>query len=253
MEQGSLSFIDHKVKCIYIAKANLPCPVSPELVLAQALNQLLGGCFTDCAPLVCLVSAKADQVEEVLNSLRICHDVAGAGEHRRGVPGEILLEVDMALVQFRPLHPFMVGEIIAWQQQSEEAQDMKQGQHGQQAVLRYGRVLEVEQNELDSLRRLRILLNPSTQQWQWLLTSDVYSFRPCGATKTATKSAASDEYDDLSAHFTPSRNSAHQAEQEQREKPQQQKPLQAVASGAARLPVDKEQLLDAVHDILAKV
>jgi hypothetical protein len=34
---------------------------------------------------------------------------------------------------------------------------------------------------------------------------------------------------------------------------QQQQSFRAVASGAAGLPVDKQQLLDAVHDILAKV
>lgn len=103
------------------------------------------------------------------------------------------------------------------------------------------------------------MLNPITEQWQWLLTSDVYSFRSCGnstAQPTPPPGGAGPGKVGEAPSLSPQKKvaedtSTDQARQRERQRERQQ--LQAVASSAAGLPVGKEQLLDAVHDILAKV
>ena len=106
-----------------------------------------------------------------------------------------------------------------------------------------------------------MLLNPATQQSQWLLTSDVFSFRSCGHGTVPANPEADSMPDDTptdtnSSAFVKAVEGAETAQPVRTEggrQQQQQQPFRAVASGAAGLPVDKQQLLDAVHDILAKV
>lgn len=174
--EGSMFFVDAKNKIIYLAPAN---GMRSEQLLALAVNQILGNELRDLMPLEALLACTPGNMSQTLGFFSIRS--VGEETKRRGVPGEILVDTDMALVELRPLRTFLKGEIVAYERQG---------------VLRYAVVLGEDQEESKSNRQIikQVRLQTSPTQVDVLLSTQIYTFR-------ATRSVNIDSIQGISLFF----------------------------------------------------
>jgi hypothetical protein len=125
-------------------------------------------------------------VPAVLALLRVCEDREEAAELLRGAPGQPLTAGDRVRVQFRPQRAFFPGETVAWQPPDTVAAGnvgVARGALSAAAAaasagpLLYGTVVEVEDNSLTLVRRLRVRISSSGDETHFL-TSDIFCFDP---------------------------------------------------------------------------
>ncbi len=270
--EGSMFHVDAQARAILLAVTILPPSVTPTYVLAMAVAQVFalgaaGGGEWVVAPMSALLATHPpSSVRQVMALLRLdARDEARAQHLRRGMPGQLLQEVDKARVEFRPLRVHMQGEIVAWQERPE-------------APLRYGTVVSSSRggggggSEDDGeakaavasaggvVRRLLVRVGPG--KVQKMLSTQVYSFTTTRATDGGSRRGPAMPSSLPSpvalrspvlqpraeaASAAALRKSAATGEEES------EGAAAAVAAAAALAPVGPAQLLSAVDDILSRV
>jgi hypothetical protein len=132
--------------------------------------------------------ATGDLMSGLLSLLHIGCDDTTVQERLRGVPGERLLECDVAKVELVPNAMFRAGDIVAFSAGPEatavaaEKEDSSEAAHGAgfAATLRYGKVVSASAPEaVLQMSRIQVKTSnaPSDSSHRWLLSTEVYSFK----------------------------------------------------------------------------
>ncbi|DBA01824.1 TPA: LOW QUALITY PROTEIN: hypothetical protein N0F65_002940 [Lagenidium giganteum] len=230
----SVSFIDRTNQTIYIAQTTLESHPGLRMtqVLSSCINQLLGSILTDCSSLESILQCDVVEIISLLRFMNVCEDPALIEEKLRGVPGEGLSTLDEKCAEISPVRSFSVGEIVAVEQQGE---------------LIYAKVLQVDTTgtgvstlEL-KLARDMIKSVPSTQVYAFRSSRDLTGRAPTSARADLAmvlSNAASDS--SAAATLPPSVARA---------------PLAPtfLHQGESLRPVDPENVVSAVNDILGRV
>ena len=156
----ALYYIDRQKTRVLVAEP--PSYISVLDVIAIVLSDILGS--PNPLPLGSLILCPEGSESAVIDMLKICSDSKGSETTRNCTDsiGKDLLAQDASRVQFHPLRPFYMGEIVAWR--SENAEKLK-----------YGRVPEdVRPSAGQALYRFSVETAPGVTET--LLSSQVFSF-----------------------------------------------------------------------------
>lgn len=157
----TLFFINQSKTCILVAEP--PAFLSVLDVIAIVISQVLG--FPIPLPIGSLLFCPGGSETAVVDVLKLCSDKKemDASVRKNSLIGNEILPQDALQVQFHPLRPFYLGEIVAWRSQNGEK-------------LKYGRVPEdVRPSAGQALYRLKVETSPGMMQP--ILSSHVLSFR----------------------------------------------------------------------------
>lgn len=156
----ALYYIERRKTQFLIAEP--PSYISVLDVMAIVLSDILGS--PNPLPLGSLFLCPEGSESAVIDILKICSESKGSETTRNGsdLIGKDILAQDASRVQFHPLRPFYMGEIVAWRSQNGEK-------------LKYGRVPEdVRPSAGQALYRFGVETAPGVTET--LLSSQVFSF-----------------------------------------------------------------------------
>lgn len=269
--EGSMFYVDNANRTVLLAVTLLPPSVTPAYVLALAVVQIfaLGGREGEwlVAPMSALLATHPPaNIKQVMHLLRLnARDETRAQHLRRGVPGQLLHDVDRQRVEFRPMRVHMQGEIVAWQSGGKRAAAGAADIGGDR--LRYGVVVSGngERGNGDGsnssggvVRRLLIRVAPN--KVQEMLSTQIYSF---SATTRGTLASATCESEAQGRRASGGGGRAQvkapavavppllqKVKKEEGDEGVEEKKTAAATSSA---PVESTQLLAAVDDILSRV
>ncbi|XP_021724690.1 uncharacterized protein LOC110692006 isoform X2 [Chenopodium quinoa] len=152
----------HKGKNLYLV-AEPPNYISVVDVISIVLSDILGS--PSPLPLGSLFLCPENSESALTDVLRICFEDKGSVtmKNNSDLIGKAILAQDARQVQFHPLRPFYMGEIVAWRSQNGEK-------------LKYGKVPEdVRPSAGQALYRFGVEIAPGVIDS--LLSSQVFSFR----------------------------------------------------------------------------
>lgn len=177
-EDGShhrtLYFVSRSNVCFIIAEP--PTYISVFDVIAIVVSQVLG--FPTPLPIGSLFSCPEGCETAIIDILKICTEKRESTSVSTSIIGKEILPQDALQVQFHPLRPFYVGEIVAWRSQNGEK-------------LKYGRVPEdVRPCAGQALYRFKVEVSPGLTKP--LISSQVFSFRGISTAGEASSSTLLD-------------------------------------------------------------
>lgn len=268
--EGSMFYVDNANRIVLLAVTLLPPSVTPAYVLALAVAQLLslGGREGEwlVAPMSALLATHPPaNIKQVMHLLRLnARDETRAQHLRRGVPGQLLHDVDRQRVEFRPMRVHMQGEIVAWQSGGATAAAGVDGVGGD--LLRYGVVVsgngeggngEGSGSSGGVVRRLLIRVAPN--KVQEMLSTQIYSF---SATTRGSSASIGNESESQRRRVSGGGRAQVEAralavplllQKVKKEEGDEGVEEEKTAAATSSAPVESTQLLAAVDDILSRV
>lgn len=174
----SLSFLDHSVNVMYVAKRTLEAQSGIRLsqVVAGCINQLLGGVLQEVSSVESILTCDVIEINSLLQLMNVCEDTNLIVEKLRGVIGEPLAETDQAAIELTPLNSHFPGELVAVEFEGH---------------LRYGKIVQEQANDAGvSNYEVKV----SKVHASWYPSSQIYTFQSArhGATGASASGAQRD-------------------------------------------------------------
>jgi hypothetical protein len=100
---------------LFINASLLTSYLTPEIAVSVGLCSMLRLDVRMATSVACLLSAPVGQRASVLSALRVGYDPLEANEINRGVPGELVIDTDLKLLELKPFRIFRQGEVVAYE------------------------------------------------------------------------------------------------------------------------------------------
>lgn len=115
MQYRALSYVyrDHDLSTILINASLIQPPISMEMAAAMGLCDILGLHKSYISVITMILMTSQGQGESLLSSIQLGSDAISMREKLRGLPGEMLTDIDLSMIQLKPFKTYQIGEIVA--------------------------------------------------------------------------------------------------------------------------------------------